>query len=168
MICGWRSRSTARDARFFRHRSVPFHRAAGHSSRNPGKLADPQASRRAREIATDDRKFQKFTEQWQPKIIGELNDAHVKIAKVQGDFIWHAHENEDELFCIVKGRLEIHIRGQEPVVLSEGEMTIIPKGVEHKPVAREEAWIMMIEPKGTVNTGNQDGSDRTVAEPEWI
>jgi mannose-6-phosphate isomerase-like protein (cupin superfamily) len=113
-------------------------------------------------------KFDKFNEQWQPKIIGELNDAHVKIAKVQGEFIWHSHEHEDELFYLVKGELTIHVRGQEPVILKEGGMAIVPAGVEHKPEAKEEAWIMMIEPKTTVNTGNRTESDRTVAEPEWV
>lgn len=113
-------------------------------------------------------KFGKFTEQWQPKIIGEINDSHVKIARVQGEFIWHRHEKEDELFYLVKGSLEIHLRDQDPLVLNEGDMTIIPKGVEHKPVANSEAWIMMIEPKTTTNTGNRADSERTVAQPERL
>jgi mannose-6-phosphate isomerase-like protein (cupin superfamily) len=113
-------------------------------------------------------KFKLFNEHWQPKIIGEVNDSHVKIVKVLGEFVWHQHEREDELFYVVKGTLEIHVRKQEPVVLTEGEMTVIPRGVEHKPVAREEAWIMTIEPKSTVNTGDWTDSDKTVANPEWI
>lgn len=113
-------------------------------------------------------KFAKFNELWQPKIVGELNDSHVKIAKVQGEFIWHHHEDEDELFYLLRGTLHIHLRDQEPLVLKEGDMAIIPKGVEHRPVAESEAWIMMIEPKTTTNTGNRTDSDRTVEQPEWI
>lgn len=113
-------------------------------------------------------KFEKFTDRWQPKIIGELNESYVKIAKLHGEFIWHHHEQEDELFYIVKGELTIHLQGQEPLVLKAGDMTVIPHGVEHKPEAKEETWIMMIEPKATVNTGNVENTDRTVARPDWI
>ncbi len=113
-------------------------------------------------------KFEKFKEQWQPKIIGEFNDSHVKIAKLQGDFIWHHHDNEDELFYVVKGQLTIEMKDQEAVVLDAGDMTIIPRGVEHKTVAKDETWIMMIEPKSTLNTGNVADSEKTVAQPDWI
>jgi mannose-6-phosphate isomerase-like protein (cupin superfamily) len=113
-------------------------------------------------------KFEKFTEQWQPKIIGEFNDSHVKIAKLEGEFIWHHHDNEDELFYVVKGQLTIELKDSEPLILKAGEMTIVPRHTEHKTVAKEETWIMMIEPKTTVNTGNVTDSDKTVVEPEWI
>ena len=110
-------------------------------------------------------KFDLFTEQWHPKIAGELNDSYVKIAKLQGEFVWHHHENEDELFFVVKGTLTIKLRDQD-LTLHEGEFVVIPKGVEHLPVAEEEVWIMMLEPKTTSNTGNVT-NERTV-EAEWI
>jgi mannose-6-phosphate isomerase-like protein (cupin superfamily) len=110
-------------------------------------------------------KFNLFTEQWHPKIASELNDSYVKIAKVQGEFVWHQHENEDELFFVVKGTLTIQLRDQE-LTIHEGEFAIIPKGVEHMPVAEEEVWIMMLEPKTTSNTGNVT-NERTV-DAEWI
>ncbi|MFZ5819419.1 MAG: cupin domain-containing protein [Chloroflexota bacterium] len=110
-------------------------------------------------------KFNLFTEQWRPKIAGELNDSYVKLARVQGEFIWHHHENEDELFFVVKGTLTIKLRDKD-LTLREGEFVIIPRGVEHMPVAGEEAWIMMLEPKTTSNTGNV--TDEHTGEAEWI
>ena len=110
-------------------------------------------------------KFSLFNEQWSPKIIGEMNDLYVKIAKLQGEFVWHLHENEDEMFLIIQGSLTIRLRDRD-LVVNEGEFVIIPRGVEHLPVAREEVQLMMLEPKTTVNTGNVE-SDRTV-EADWI
>lgn len=98
-------------------------------------------------------KLSSFTERWQPRIVGELNGQHVKLTKVQGEFVWHHHENEDELFLVVKGRLTIRFRDRD-VHLSEGEFVIVPRGVEHCPVAQEEAHVMLFEPAGTLNTGN--------------
>lgn len=112
-----------------------------------------------------DRKYSLFNEQWQPKNIARVADCLVKIAKIQGEFEWHAHPDEDELFLIHRGRLTLAFRDRE-VVLEKGEMIVVPKGVEHKPWAEEECWIMMIEPVGTINTGDA-GGDRTV-DPEWI
>ena len=110
-------------------------------------------------------KFNLFKEQWSPKIVGELNDSHVKLAKIQGEFVWHHHENEDELFLVVKGTLTIKLRDRD-MTLREGEFVIIPRGVEHLPVAESEVWIMMLELKTTSNTGNVT-NERTV-EAEWI
>jgi mannose-6-phosphate isomerase-like protein (cupin superfamily) len=110
-------------------------------------------------------KFNLFSEQWRPKIAGELNDSYVKLAKVQGEFVWHRHEHEDELFFVVKGTLTVKLRERD-LTLREGELVIIPKGVEHMPVAEDEVWIMLLEPKTTSNTGNVT-SERTV-EAEWI
>jgi len=111
-------------------------------------------------------KFNLFQEHWSPKIVGELNDSYVKLAKIKGEFVWHHHENEDELFLVVKGRLLIKFRERD-VWLNEGEFLIIPKGVEHLPVAKEEVHILLLEPKSTVNTGNvQD--ERTVSGEQWI
>ena len=111
-------------------------------------------------------KFSLFDEQWSPKLVGELNGQHVKLAKVQGEFVWHRHDDEDELFLVVKGRLVIKLRDRD-VVLDEGEMFIVPRGIEHKPVAEEEAHILMFEPASTLNTGNVQ-NERTVADLERL
>ena len=111
-------------------------------------------------------KFNLFQEHWSPKIVGELNDSYVKLAKIKGEFVWHHHENEDELFLVVKGRLLIKFRERD-VWLNEGEFLIIPKGVEHLPMAKEEVHIMLLEPKSTVNTGNVQ-NERTVSGEQWI
>jgi quercetin dioxygenase-like cupin family protein len=108
--------------------------------------------------------FTRFDGYFQPKIVGELNGQHVKIAKVKGEFTWHAHELEDEMFLVVKGELTIQLRSGD-VVLREGEMFIIPRGVEHRPLAAEEAHIMLFEPVGTLNTGNVR-NELTVEAPE--
>jgi mannose-6-phosphate isomerase-like protein (cupin superfamily) len=97
-------------------------------------------------------KFATFDEYWTPKIIGELNGQYLKIAKFKGEFIWHSHENEDEFFQVVKGNIQIHLK-HKVVNISEGEFYIVPKGVEHKPVANKEAHVLMFEPKGTDQTG---------------
>lgn len=111
-------------------------------------------------------KLSLFHDHWSPRIVGELNDSHVKLVKLMGEFIWHHHEVEDELFLVVKGRLLIQLRDQE-IWLDEGEFVVIPKGVEHKPVAEDEVHVLLLEPKTTLNTGTVR-SDRTVAEPQRI
>jgi len=98
-------------------------------------------------------KFSQFSDHWSPKLVGELNGQHVKIAKVQGEFTWHHHEQEDELFLVVSGNLTIQFKDGD-VKLQPGEMLIVPRGVEHRPVAAEEAHILMFEPASTLNTGN--------------
>jgi mannose-6-phosphate isomerase-like protein (cupin superfamily) len=110
-------------------------------------------------------KFSLFHEFWSPRIVGELNDSHVKLVKLKGEFVWHRHENEDELFLVVKGRLLIQLRDRD-LWLEAGEFAIIPKGVEHCPAAEEEAQVLLLEPKSTLNTGDVR-NDRTV-EAEWI
>jgi len=111
-------------------------------------------------------KFSLFSDHWSPKIIGELNDCHVKATKVKGEFVWHHHDNEDELFLVVKGTLRMKFRDREAIV-REGEFVIVPRGVEHLPVADEEVHLILIEPKGTLNTGNLT-NERTVAQLERI
>ena len=111
-------------------------------------------------------KFSQFSEYWQPKIVGELNGQHVKLSKFQGPFVWHQHAGEDELFLVVKGRFRMELRDRE-IVLEEGEFLIVPRGVEHRPIADEEVWVLLFEPAATVNTGNADGA-LTVAKPERI
>ena len=110
-------------------------------------------------------KFGLFREYWSPKIAGELNDSYLKLVKLKGEFVWHHHEAEDELFLVVKGRLLIKLRDRD-IWLDEGEFVIIPRGVEHCPVAEEEAHVLLLEPKSTVNTGNVQ-SERTVGD-QWI
>ena len=107
-------------------------------------------------------KFSRFSDRWSPKIIADLNDCHVKLAKVQGEFVWHDHANEDELFILVNGELTIELRDGS-VRLGPGELVVIPKGVEHRPVAREEVQLMLIEPKATRHTGDVE-SEMTVHE----
>jgi mannose-6-phosphate isomerase-like protein (cupin superfamily) len=107
-----------------------------------------------------------FQEYWSPKVIGEVNDFDVKLAKLKGEFIWHRHASEDELFLVVKGRLTIRFRDRD-VELTEGEMLIVPRGVEHLPVADEEAHVLLVEPRSTLNTG-EERNERTVERPERI
>ena len=105
-------------------------------------------------------KLSLFNEHWSPKVIGDLNESHIKVAKLKGEFVWHHHDHEDEMFLVMKGNLTIRFK-DEDVELAEGEFLIIPKGVEHLPVAKEEVSVMLIEPKGTLNTGNVK-NDRTL------
>lgn len=111
-------------------------------------------------------KFKLFQEHWKPKIAGEVNDAYVKLVKFKGEFLWHKHDAEDELFLVVKGHLTIKLRDRD-LQLSEGEFAIIPRGVEHMPVADEEVHVVLIEPKTTLNTGDQQ-TNRTLPELERI
>lgn len=111
-------------------------------------------------------KFSLINKHWNPKIVGELNGQHIKLAKLKGEFVWHSHENEDEFFMVIKGHLTLKLRDRV-IELGEGEFYIVPKGVEHLPIANEEAHVMMFEPMGTINTGNLD-SARTVKELERI
>ncbi len=106
-----------------------------------------------------------ISEYWHPKIVGEVNDNYVKLVKLKGEFVWHVHENEDEMFFVVKGRLRIKLRDGD-IRLSPGEFFIVPKGVEHMPVADDEVHALLLEPKTTLNTGNVK-NERTV-EAEWI
>ena len=105
-------------------------------------------------------KFAQITEHWQPRIVGELNGQHVKLAKLEGPFIWHHHEHEDELFLVIRGRLRMELRAGS-VEIGEGEFYIVPRGVEHRPVADEEVHVLLFEPAGTLNTGNVR-NERTV------
>jgi mannose-6-phosphate isomerase-like protein (cupin superfamily) len=115
-------------------------------------------------------KLSLFSDQFSPKIIGEVNDLHVKLVKLQGDFVWHHHDVEDELFFVVKGALKMAVRQdgfEREITVLPGEFIIIPHGVEHRPSADEETHIMLLEPKSTLNTGNVE-NDRTVHELQMI
>ena len=111
-------------------------------------------------------KFSKFNEQWQPKVIAEMNDYQFKIARIEGEFVWHNHPDTDETFIIIEGTLDLEFRDGK-VTLSAGEMFVVPKGVEHKPVANSECKIMMIEPRGTNNTGDIE-SNVTAENDVWV
>lgn len=111
-------------------------------------------------------KFGLFSEQWQPKVIAEMNDYQFKIARLEGDFIWHDHKDTDETFIVLEGELRIDFRNGA-VTLRAGEMYVVPKGVEHKPYAEKEVKLMLIEPRGVLNTGHQD-SQRTAQNDVWI
>ena len=105
--------------------------------------------------------FGRFQDQWKPKIVGEVNDSFVKLVKLKGEFVWHHHDHEDEMFLVVKGRLRMQLRDQE-IHVAPGEFIIIPHGVEHKPVADDETDVLLFEPHSTLNTGNIH-NERTVA-----
>lgn len=111
-------------------------------------------------------KFQLFQEHWTPKIIGVLNGQALKIAKVKGEFVWHDHANEDELFMVIKGKLKIYLENDE-ILLNEGDIYIVPKGIKHKPMAEEECWILLFEPLQTKHTGEVK-SVLTKDKSEWI
>lgn len=104
--------------------------------------------------------FASFTEQWSPKIVGEVNDSYVKLVKFKGEFVWHHHDDEDEMFLVVKGRMLMRLE-DENITVEEGEFIIIPRGVEHMPVAEEETHVLLFEPRSTLNTGNVK-NERTV------
>jgi mannose-6-phosphate isomerase-like protein (cupin superfamily) len=111
-------------------------------------------------------KLSKISEHWSPWIIAQMNDYHFKLVKVQGEFIWHDHPETDEVFVVLKGQLEIHFRDGK-LLLNEGEMFVVPKGVEHKPIAERECHMLLVEPAGTVNTGDVV-NERTAVSDVWI
>lgn len=116
-------------------------------------------------------KFSKISEYWKPYIAAELNGQHVKLDKLKGEFVWHHHEHEDEMFLVVKGRFRMEYRegdlGERHEWIEEGEFIVMPRGVEHRPVADEECWLILFEPAGTLNTGNLV-NERTVAQLERV
>ena len=111
-------------------------------------------------------KFELFSEHWSPKIVGELNGQHVKLVKLQGEFVWHKHDEEDELFFVVRGTLQMQFR-DKTVSIHENEFLIVPRGVEHRPVGEEEVWVMLFEPASTLNTGDAE-SELTKDRWDWI
>ena len=114
-----------------------------------------------------DKKFNKFSDYWSPKVIGEMNNYQFKLAKVQGEFIWHQHLDTDETFIVIEGQLTIEFKDGR-VDIGQGEMYVVPKGVEHKPMATKECHIMIIEPKGVTNTGNKMDSKLKADNDVWI
>lgn len=114
-----------------------------------------------------DEKFAKFSEHWQPKLAGRVNDMDVRLVKIQGDFDWHSHADEDEMFVVVKGEMRMAFRDRVEIVRA-GEFIIVPRGTEHRPGADQECEIMLIEPSSVVNTGDGAATARTVTEMETI
>ncbi len=111
-------------------------------------------------------KLAKFSEHWTPKVIAEMNDYQFKLVKIQGEFVWHNHSDTDEVFIVIEGSMKIEF-DEETVELNEGEMYVVPKGVQHKPYAENECKVMLVEPKGVVNTGESDG-ELTAENDVWI
>lgn len=111
-------------------------------------------------------KLELFRTLWDPKIVGELNGQHLKLVKFQGDFVWHSHEHEDEMFLVISGAFDMRF-GDRSVTVKEGEFIIVPRGVEHCPSAEREVHVLLFEPASTLNTG-EAGGNRTVSDPEWI
>jgi mannose-6-phosphate isomerase-like protein (cupin superfamily) len=111
-------------------------------------------------------KFQKFSDQWSPKVIAEMNDYQFKLVKIQNDFIWHKHEDTDEVFIVLNGKIFIEFE-DETIEINQGEMIVVPKGVKHKPYAKDEANIMLVEPSGVINTGDKEG-DLTAPNDQWV
>ena len=126
----------------------------------------PSDIAKRREVINFARKFALFSEQWQPKVVAELNDYQFKIVRITGDFVWHDHPETDEAFIVLDGELRIDLRDR-CVVLGPGEMFVVPKGTEHKPFARNEVKMLLIEPRGTLNTGHE-GGERTAENDVWI
>ena len=112
-------------------------------------------------------KLAKFSDLWTPKVIAEMNDYQFKLVKIKGEFVWHEHENTDEAFIVLEGKMRIELENDNSVELTEGEMFIVPRGLRHKPCADEECRVMLVEPRGVVNTGNAD-SKLTAPNDEWV
>ena len=111
-------------------------------------------------------KLSKFSDHWSPKVIAEMNDYQFKLVKIEGDFVWHNHDDTDEVFIVIEGSMKIEFEN-ETVELNEGEMFVVPKGVEHKPYAEKECKLMLVEPRDVVNTGNTEG-ELTASNDVWI
>ena len=111
-------------------------------------------------------KLSKFSDHWSPKVIAEMNDYQFKLVKIKGDFVWHNHEDTDEVFIVIEGKMKIEFVDRV-VELDEGEMYVVPKGVEHKPFAENECKVLLVEPRGVVNTGNTEGN-LTASNDVWI
>ena len=114
-----------------------------------------------------DQKFNAFSEQWKPKVIAEMNDYQFKLVKLEGDFIWHEHADTDETFIVIDGSLRIDFADGE-VTVGKGEMFVVPKGTQHKPYAEKEVKVLLIEPRGVLNTGDGNTSDITAENDQWI
>lgn len=111
-------------------------------------------------------KFSRFSDHWAPRIIAQMNDYHFKLVKIEGEFLWHCHDDTDEVFIVIDGEMSVHFR-DEAIILRSGEMLVVPKGIEHKPSAETECRVMLVEPAGTINTGSAGGG-LTAEDNVWI
>lgn len=139
------------------------------SAGRSGGAAEPARGGEVAKVAKVDlrEKLALFSDHWHPRVIAALNGQHVKLVKLLGEFVWHRHEREDELFLVLSGSLVVRLRDRD-VTLCEGELLVVPRGVEHQPVAEREAHVLLFEPATTRNTGDAEGDARTVPGPEWI
>lgn len=112
-------------------------------------------------------KLAQIAEHWSPRTVGQLNDLHIKVVKLQGEFVWHQHDDTDEFFLVLSGKMTIQLADREDVTLGAGEFFVVPKGVQHRPVAEQECEVVLLEPAGTVNTGDAESSELT-ADPAWL
>jgi mannose-6-phosphate isomerase-like protein (cupin superfamily) len=126
----------------------------------------PRDTAKRHEVINFAKKFDLLSEQWTPRVVAELNDYQFKVVRLEGDFVWHDHPETDEAFIVLDGELRIDFRDRS-VVLGPGEMVVVPKGTEHKPYARNEVKMLLIEPRGTLNTGHE-GGERTAENDVWI
>lgn len=124
------------------------------------------AASRPSQVINFREKFARFSEQWSPRVVAEMNDYQFKIVRIEGDFVWHAHADTDEAFLVLDGELRIDLR-DGPVLLRQGELYVVPRGVEHKPFAEREVRLLLIEPRGVPNTGEQ-GGERTAPNEVWV
>ena len=115
-----------------------------------------------------DEEFAEISDHWQPRIVGQINNMHVKAVKIEGEFVWHSHSDTDEFFLVRSGNMTIQMRGRSDVVLGPDEFFIVPRGVEHRPVADAECEVLLLEPVGVVNTGDASPSDQTALNDDWI
>ncbi len=121
---------------------------------------------RDKPVVNLNRAMDALDELWQPQVLAQMNDNDVRIARIKGEFIWHTHDDTDELFMVMRGRMRIEMP-ERTVTLEQGDVFVVPKGVRHKPVAEEDCWILLIEPSGTINTGAEQSS-RTAARDVWV
>jgi mannose-6-phosphate isomerase-like protein (cupin superfamily) len=115
-----------------------------------------------------DEKFAAFDDLWTPKIVGQINDMHLKAVKVQGEFVWHVHDDTDEFFLVHSGSMTIQMKGRPDAVLGPNEFLVVPRGIEHRPVAENECEVLLLEPAGLVNTGDASPGDMTAPNDDWI
>jgi mannose-6-phosphate isomerase-like protein (cupin superfamily) len=133
-----------------------------------GLTFDRRAMAAPETVVRLDEKFAAFDDLWTPKIVGQINEMHLKAVKVQGEFVWHVHDDTDEFFLVRSGSMTIQMKGRPDVVLEPDEFFVVPKGVEHRPVAENECEVLLLEPAGLVNTGDASPGDKTAPTDHWI
>jgi mannose-6-phosphate isomerase-like protein (cupin superfamily) len=133
-----------------------------------GSTFDRRAMAAPETVVRLDEKFAAFDDLWTPKIVGQINDMHLKAVKVQGEFVWHVHDDTDEFFLVRSGSMTIQMKGRPDAVLESNEFFVVPKGIEHRPVAENECEVLLLEPAGLVNTGDASPGDKAAPNDDWI